>query len=517
MHKPRLSRPVSVKPKPKPKSVTVSKNQTDLQKLVQNINQLTADRRYYPLNALNAKELIDVIKEMLYPYWINMTYENLNCLERIDKIRSLFLESETNLVKFVGVSSADQILKRFRLQLSTNRHKADFSIPIVKQCNGVVLEVVEYDEGVKCNILVAPPHDFNPNASKEQLISNAKEYKVYEIQDGTTITIYYDPNYLVSDDVMVEEGGVLKTHKSYSLGHWVKSTKNAFDMDDVIWRGHSYKYILDDVLSQYGELNLEQHKTYTIGFKHPAYHPFGQPKEWDGDSKAPWKKHAWIIQIYDRKLQAVIIEDIGIPHQQQCEFPEIGNQFSDSLQNYVSNHENIFLGCIFRTTSPDLSDVIMESSLWNMIRHSVYQLPFVQNKVLRDRQEQNFKSMQYVIMDAFLDIKKQQMFLHLFPQYSDKYAMFERIQNAVADKIYEDLNKKDALFHVELPQKDREKKIISILASKFTSIVGSQYQPASFQVMKDGSCVSEAVDKKMIKTLISNTRYADIYASVIFL
>lgn len=513
MQKYRIARPVSVKPRPKPK-----KDQTDLNGLVKNINTLLADKRYYPLDVINAKELVDTCKEILMPLKINLTYENLSCLERTDKIRSM-VSAPPESVSFVGITDPEQIVKRFRILLSTIRHKADFDIPIVRQCNGVVMEIVELDNCVRCNVLVVPPHDFNPNFHKSSVLTglSKNQYVVHEICDGTTITLYYDPNYLKSDDITTQEGDVWKTQTVYSLGRWVKSTKNAYDMDDVFWRGYSYKYIVDDVLSAYGDMNLKTHRTYTLGFKHPAYHPFQQPKEWrpetDKNTDLKWIKHAWIIQIYDRTTQDVIPEDpdVNIPAQ-SCVTDVNLAKLDNSLQDYL-DHNQVFLGYIFRSKTSG-SDVIMESSLWHTIRHAVYQLPFVQNKVVRDRQEQNFKSMQYVVIDAFLDMKKQQMFLRLFPQYQEKFQEFERILDAVVNKIYEDLNKKDFLFHIELPQKDREQKIIAILATKFTSIVGSQYQPVSFQVVKDGNCVSEAVDKKMIKTLISHTKYADVYANV---
>ncbi|MEM3062541.1 MAG: hypothetical protein QW303_03205 [Nitrososphaerota archaeon] len=98
---------------------------------------------------LNDEEIIDYIHELLYPYFIRISYDK-------------------NSHKII-----------------LNAHgKADFNLPLVKASNGLILDIKNN------NILCRPPSGFT-QFSANQLIENLSKYKVYPIYDGTVINLYY--------------------------------------------------------------------------------------------------------------------------------------------------------------------------------------------------------------------------------------------------------------------------------------------------------------------------------------
>jgi hypothetical protein len=539
----------------------------DTFKLIKMIQTIINDEKYLPLTATSAKEIIESIKGTLYYLNIKMTYENLSCLEKIEKVKLAFrLKDKNEFIRFENITSIDQIIPRFRILLATNRYKANFQIPLVKQSNGIVLEIAEVRDKLKCTVLVLPPNDFNPNFThsvvEEQMSKN--EYDIYEINDGTTLNIYYDPHYLHTEIVTQlrecehedkdKEESSLKTYKIYKMGKWMRSTRNAFDIDELVWRGFSYKKIIDDVLSQYPDFHGDDiNYVYSIGFKHPAFHPFGQPQEWktlptlattpiSDASLIKWIKYAWLIQVFDRSIFTVMdantpssVANIGLPLQKKVStenltFLDMIKKADNSLKDFLhpANSEQKddvkpFLGYILRSKN-NSPDILLESDLWNTIRHAIYQLPFTPNKAARERQEQNFKNMQYIIVDSFLDIKKRQTFMHLFPQYEYKYEYLDRVLTQLVERVYDDLYKKykkeKVAFCIELESYDdspeqKEKKNLELLVARLAPVIGEHYKPVLItdQTQKPDQVIKS--DKKMIKTLLFNPKFTDIYMSIL--
>jgi hypothetical protein len=525
---------------PKPKYFTGGvSTHMDISSFLKSVGEIIKDEKYLPLTSVAAREIIEGIKGILIPLNIRMTYENLVCLEKIEKIRSIFRLREKNpYIRFEGVEKEEQIVSRFRILMATNRHKANFQIPLVRQANGIVIEIVEIDGKLKCNILVMPSNDFNPNFNHVHTETHVMrgDYDIYEINDGTTLNIYYDPHLINVSTNTILEGAEYQTYKIYKIGKWLRSTKNAFDIDDVIWRGFSYREIVNDVLIQYPEFMGSDNKLcYSIGFKHPAFHPFGQPEEWNKNTKdVEWIKYAWLLQVYNLEenkivdLDSEIITKIGLPRQKKIEnppsFSELLNRSQNALDTFISQKDlSPFLGYILRSKMPDISDILLESDLWNIIRHAIYQLPFIPNKVVREKQENNFKSMRYVIIDSFLDIRKRQTFTQMFPQFKSKYEELEKIIDNVVNDVYQALNKKQSFspsLCFELPSYDdtpeqKRQKWIDLLVARLAPITGEQYRPTPNPIIKDGVPISEKSDKKMIKSLIINPKYSDIYASIL--
>lgn len=533
----------------------------DLKEFIKAVNEHIS--HYKQLSDGNAREIFEFIKSKMFSMKIKLCFEHLSCIDKINKIKK---DLQNKDIVFKNIENESQVIPRVRFILSTNRHKADFGIPLVRQSNGVIFVIEEniIDElpVLVCRPLAIPPNDFNPKFSQSELAKHIEkgEYKIYEIQDGTTVTMFYDADHIESENIT--EGD--KAYKLYQRGKWIYSTKNAFDVNSMIWRGFNYKQIIDDVLKEYPDFDfnkLDKNKSYTIGFKHPAFHPFGQPKEWTNSDFTPsslkWLKSAWFMQSTELStLTKNTEENIGLPHQvlldQKGGIPAIFKKLGNSLKDFVNTlkinqHMNnavtqidiskTFLGLVLRTTeeskTQDLSDILLESALWQEIRKLIYQLPFIQNKTVREKQEQNFKNMTYIILDSFLDFKRRNVFIQVFPQYIPYYKRYDFLINQTVNRIYQDLSNpvtrnnnrfKGANMEAEKPV-PVSSDIVEKLYNRFLEIVKGQYQTTSEMEKTHGTGTKKSIplvkkpgmnkiDKKNIKTMIMNSKYVDIYFNI---
>lgn len=378
----------------------------NLNTLVEQVNLFL--KNYRDLNAKCAEETIKYIQSVTYPHYIGMSYEHLSCLE--------------------------SQLPGFRVILSTKRNKANFNTPLVRECNGAVLMIEEVqDQYPRCRVLTRPVHDCNPNVHNPSLINNSIRnglYDIFRIDDGTTVNISY-----------VQRSPTQK-------GSWVFSSKNALDLANVEWRNRLYNEILDEVFKKYPGFSLDKlnpMRTYTIGFRHPAYHPFG------GTSDA----RAWFIQSADVQSGDIFTsEPIGIPTQERARINVQGGLFWQSMQesanealdDYVHSVQNgapvrPCFGYILRSKDRErtkgYSDILIESSLMNEIRKAIYQAPYIPNKNTLAEFKQNFKQTSFVQIESYLDAKKRSLYEILFPTWVNLYEQFDRIVTACVNQTYE--------------------------------------------------------------------------------
>lgn len=371
---------------------------------------------------------------------------------------------------------------RTRFILTTNRYKANFSIPIVRESNGCIFEIFDADT-IKLAQLSAPPNELCTTLSHkhiERLLSNGT---VYEVKDGTSINIYYDPHY-------VEE-----YNDHITLGKWIFATRNSFDIGNLCWRGFTYNEIISDVLRTYDiKLNdLQQGHTYSIGFRHPSYHPFLAHVK-----KSP---EMWLIKITPpgEPLKIPVQEPYcGREPNTPLTLSEMLRKCENSLAQHIDNNDSPCLGFIIRAAESADIDVLIESQLWHTIRHMVYQLPFIPNRTIREHQEQLFKDINYVILHAFMHIEKRELFIKLFPQFAQKYELYFTLIARLADKIIITLNKYDTDIK-------GENEIDSQFLVRFVPIIRENWTLRQLS----------HIDKKIIKTMITNPRYIDIYYEIL--
>jgi hypothetical protein len=81
------------------------------------------------------------------------------------------------------------------------------------------------------------------------------------------------------------------------------------------------------------------------------------------------------------------------------------------------------LGYILRTIDQNrtrqFSDILIESNLFHEIKKLIYDPPYISSRVALDKFKNNFKNMNYVIINNWLDFSKSRLFFKLFPQYQN--------------------------------------------------------------------------------------------------
>lgn len=350
--------------------------------------------------------------------------------------------------------------KTCRLVLNIDRSRANFRIPLIRQCNGAMI-VFKNTRPITASLLVLSYNEFSPQSSVdiEQFLRDGL-YKIYQVQDGTSINLYYYNN------------------------TWVYGTKNAWDIENMIWRNARYGDILDKLFEQYSVDfdRLNPDIVYSIGYSHPDHHPFQRTGK------------MWLISAYDKKNRTHITPDIGIPIQEPINLVTVKNytkhlnqECEAALKNYLSTGE-VFLGYILRSTDPKafmFSDILMESTLYAEIKKCIYDMPYTKNY---KEKKVSFYNLNHVIISNWLDFSKRQMFIKLFPQFGDIISKLEDSLSKAIDIIMgasnEDMN-------------------ITILATKLSTLMNKYLDQTTIN------------NKQKLTNLAMNPAYADAFLDIL--
>lgn len=500
-----------------------------------------------------------------------LDYVNENCIGRqfnrkdigqlLEKLRSKLYENKIKLL-------AEDLEKleengRTRFVLSADRHNSDFAIKLARQSNGIVYQLSNVpSKQPKCELVVVPSNDFNNRFTKtdlEPLIKGSK-YKIYPLSDGTTVNLYFDK----------------------IATKWMFSSKNTFNLGELSWRGAKYNTTIMDVLAQYKDFSfdkLDKNCCYSIGFKHPAFHPFGQPQiftlsqlgllpqlgQTSQQEHLPqpeqkpiqWIKRAWIISGFNLEKKTQLTDDeirqIGLPEQKLLPLKSLQSaksifmgmvaQCNRANDIYVKEGK-VFLGYVLRsvneTETGEFSDILFESSLYKDIKYCVYNKPAIKNKLMRQKIKENFKNLNYVILDAYLNFYKRDVFIKLFPQFKTQYEKYDGVLNQTVNRIYNIIKSPtNETAEVKIFE-TKEEEHSFMLANEFISIVQKHYQVVrgdhftSYQQknapnnrpntmskqlgtpIRNRETKQVAIDKKVIRNLIQNSRHIEIYVNILF-
>lgn len=378
-------------------------------------------------------EDIVLIKDKLKNVGIKLVYEAVpvphqNDGEKGEIVQSGKEEDETS--SETPLNTLDPNRPR-KMILSPIKWKLDYKSPLVQKYCGAVVEQETW------KILSIPPGEISAQFKNKQIEKDIHKYTIYEANDGTIITIYYH------------------------IDKWCISSKKGYDVSNIKWRGDkTYKQILDEVLTNcnYSLDNLDKTKCYTLGFKHPDFHPFLQPPKsnkvlqpipkirYHKADRSFFSKNPiyqlWVVQI--RNMETLELEDetsLGLPTQKKVDVSNIPNgkvlqhlcnKARDSIQNFQKTKKPLY-GYILRSNNPgEYSDLFIESSLMEKIRQMMYNV----NK------RQKYNSIQYMVFRAFIYYNSNNMFLKLFPQYQNEFNHLEILINDVINKVYAYFNKK---------------------------------------------------------------------------
>lgn len=270
-----------------------------------------------------------------------------------------------------------------RFILSSKKDMADNNSQLVQYSNGIIFAMSENG----CRVLCCPMRDLFPIRTEI-----TADYKVYHIQEGTTVNMYF------------------------YKGQWIISTRSGFDMREVTWRGDkTYGTIVREVLKDYDFSVLDQNSTYTFGFRHPDLHPFdsaGGSSVWNiGTPEMP-----------------------GLPTQTLVEdTSDLYEKAARGLDDYLAGIRPYNLGYIARANGEQKNqmDVIIESTLLTTIRKLIYDLP---SKTAQSTE--NFKSIDYVVLENFMDFRRRDLFSRVFPEFNPKMQFYRELFDEVVTKVH---------------------------------------------------------------------------------
>lgn len=374
---------------------------------------------------MSATDLLDLISKLKIPqmsteasfdYLASLVGPNIKIRYEITDEKST---NEPNKSRFGHLNN--HMVRR--VLLTSKRNSGDFNSLLIQQCNGVVLEYPTWD------VLSIPPPMFNPKFKYNQLSSKFAKYSVFEIKDGTTVTLYW-------------------------CDGWCISSANGFQVNDYQWLGETtYLGAINELAAKYYPefdfAKLDKTLCYTIGFRHHDFHPL---------QTDPQKM--WFIQSYDLaqvnscspKLVPKYDLNIGFPTQVPIHTSAnpikwmmaengdaLSRYFTTSARRTEQSKKNgmINYGFILRgdfATHGKLSNIMLESTLLTTIRQLIYNLP--KGKFATIVPAAAAERLKYTVLRAYLGQRTKYNFLNLFPQFTQEYKRYDDFFNKLCGRIF---------------------------------------------------------------------------------
>jgi hypothetical protein len=278
-----------------------------------------------------------------------------------------------------------------RLMFGTFKRSCAFDFP------GIVVDCNKGNRAI--SVPPAPPITKYKKAALQTHLKNANIIKAH---DGTTVTLYY-----------------------YN-GKWVISTHRGYEVNSYIWFGtKTYEDVLGDVLGNcpgFSYDRLDKTKCYSIGFKHSDYHPF-----WEGveskDETTP-STSVWFIRSVDLDKfnedgngYVSYDEDIGLPVQTRLRFRNVDGMINSAANAYNNFKTRGVVSYGYLVCFGD-RNYLIESTLLRNIRQIFYTNRF-------NMLDEEFDRKTYIVVNAFLDAEKHDIFKTLFPQYMPMFKKLE--------------------------------------------------------------------------------------------
>ena len=280
-----------------------------------------------------------------------------------------------------------------RVILTAHERYADHTREITKQCNGLVLEHVD---GV-WKILSMPSAGFVPRGSIKGL--DLSKYQIYDIRDGTIVTLYW-----------------------YNGVPCLSST-NGYDVSNHCRVGDvTYMAALRDAAG----INLDaldRNYSYTMGFRHSAYHPLA-------DKKLP---KIWLVRVTDLATGLPVDVDIGIPTQSPTVLitanpaQAISDLNKYALDQYLRTGTAHY-GFILRSVGKS-SDFILKSQLLRKLETLFYDNPRNSSVLTPANHEK------YFALRAFLRYNDRAIYTQLFPQFDHYHKSFTTVFTNLTSRV----------------------------------------------------------------------------------
>lgn len=320
-------------------------------------------------------------------------------LDSLDELKSSFYKMGVRV-------SYDNAESPRRYIFSVAAKRDGIHANIVKECNGLILEAIDG----KWRALVVPPENPMTNCRADDVNTQVcrKMFDIYEICDGTTISLYFD------------------------CDNWVMSTNKGIDVTNTVLDNIDYKTAFGQCLSIgmsvpeadfYNSLNKEY--SYTFGFKHPVRHPFTE-----GGNVPIYR--VWFIQKVHLTTYAISYslsdENIEIAPQRRIPNPQnihiLFKKLARSYDEYVE-YGKVLYGYLLRPkgqTKTGTSSILLTSRLMVALKSIYY------NKSNDDNAKAlNIPRTVYILVNTFLNSKLNAQFITLFPGFISEYNVLSSI------------------------------------------------------------------------------------------
>jgi hypothetical protein len=343
---------------------------------------------------------------------------------------------------------------------------------LVAECNGAVLDARTW------KLLVVPPRSLcvGPPARDVNATLQAGGYDVIQVSDATVATIY-------SWEHPLKARGRI----------WCIATVNGYDVSPLQWMGEqTYAEIIYELLSEHADFveasglrlvrnflcdndvrldfqGLDPSMCYTIGFRHPDFHPLAgsvvdPPGVWNiqGADLAtgrplygadnPGLPHVPHQLTYDRESLAGLLR--GEPTVERMARHGEGAlgeaiaaisagrpmplaaacEKAAALDGRPKHITPLNYGFILRARDPaqcQCPDVLVQTDLLAQVRRLVYQMP---SKSAREDLT-SLTRMEFAAMRAYLSDRDRELFLQLFPVFAPHFKEYGALVEKVVDMI----------------------------------------------------------------------------------
>lgn len=303
---------------------------------------------------------------------------------------------------------------------ASGRSKKNTYNSLCTEANGLILLAPEWTP------LVIPPLTPRTNIDSKlvnNFIKNEK-YDIYFTQDGSVINLYnFDNKWNISTAKGIEVNEKKFNTKTYSEMFHESLTENVVNPEEF-----------------FGSLNKDF--CYTLGFKHPDIHPFCE-----GKSKPIFK--VWFIQLNNVKNPSAnpvrVSPFKGIKNHTKVSFnvKSVGilfNKMKASFELFISQGRANYG---FMLVAKDVNDfannreycnIILESSLMVYLRKLFYDASYSKFSKLRE-----YNRVNVILLNAFLDSAKTELFSILFPQYRGIMGSLVKIETEIVELVYKKL------------------------------------------------------------------------------
>lgn len=347
---------------------------------------------------------------------------------------------------------------RFRFVIFSSMN-ADHRIPLVRSANGIVYSV-EPENNIKIQQLTFPPENTNPKYSNldiEHYIQD-NEYEIYPVLDASMICVYY-------------------------WYGWHISTRRAYRVNDLYWRGLTYEQAIKEIDPEIFEKldkkinNNISNSSYCFAMHHKNFQPFQSfqdnklilfsPEDPDFENYKP------ITDPFQDKSKKYFVQHLN----NKCKTAHI---------NYYSNGEVVF-GYVLRSKNPEktqeFSNIIMESDLFQIIKNLVYNCPRNKNTEIQKSIQNKFKETNYMVLRNWLHYTNSDIFFRLFPQFNSVYKKLNNIHISLAKAIYNKHELTDPVY------------------KKFNNLVQKEYKPIR--------------NYDVLCNLLKNMKFIDLYMELL--